>query len=295
MQPLVSILIPVYNHAQYIEECLNAIPALNYPNIEVLICDDGSKDNSYAMAENWIQQHPGIKAKLFRQENQGVCKTLNRLIRESSGEYITLCASDDVLAKDGIAQRVKLLEADSTKLACIGDAVVINELSFVTSQSAMKTLYNASYDKLQTDIVRELVMRWSIVGPTLLVRRSAYDIVGMYDESLLVEDREFYLRLLSINALMFCPHIVAAYRIHQSNISRKSIKARLVVLKQVAKSNVKHYRRFRGLNRLFLASHRIDLGILGIGKNRPCYYLLQVFRLVRKAVFALAATLARIF
>lgn len=293
MQPLVSILIPVYNHEQYIAECLNALLVLNYSNIEVLICDDGSKDNSYQIIEQWFQKNSQLKAKLFRQKNQGICKTLNRLILESSGQYIALCASDDILDKDSLTKRVELLEADSTKLACIGDATVINEYSVVTAQSAMKTLYGASYDSLQKDIVRELVLRWSVVGPTLLIKRSAYDIVGLYDESLLVEDREFYLRLLSDNTLVFWPQTVAAYRIHQSNISRKSIKARLVVLEQVAISNFKHYHKFSGLNRLFLASHCIDLGILKLGKNSLCYYLLQPFRLLRKAVFGFALTLAR--
>lgn len=283
MQPLVSILIPVYNHAQYIEECLNAIPALNYPNIEVLICDDGSKDNSYAMAENWIQQHPEIKAKLFRQDNQGVCKTLNRLIRESSGEYITLCASDDVLAKDGIAQRVKLLEADSTKLACIGDAVVINELSFVTSQSAMKILYSASYDLLQTDIVRELVLRWSVVGPTLLIRKSAYFNLGFYDSELLVEDREFFLRLLSKDALIFYPYSVAAYRIHSNNSSRKSYSSRVKILQQIAISNLKHYQSFNGFLKFFLMSHKVDLLFFRLSPL-PAFVCALPWRLFRKIV-----------
>lgn len=282
MQPLVSILIPVYNHALYVEECLNALPRLNYPNIEVLMCDDGSTDNSYAIAENWVQRHPQIKAKLFRQENQGVCKTLNRLIRESSGQYITLCASDDVLAKDGLKQRIELLEADSSKLACIGDAIVINEYSNKISSSAMISLYRANYKKLQSDIVSELVIRWSVVGPTLLIKRTAYEIFGLYDETLTVEDREFYLRLLAKNALLFHPNIVSSYRIHSSNISRKSIASRLDILQQVAIANVKHADSFSGICRLFLISHKVDLYFLSMSKSTMLYFPLQSFRLLRK-------------
>ncbi|MEO3678874.1 glycosyltransferase [Rheinheimera sp. FR7-31] len=281
MQPLVSILIPVYNHAQYIEECLNAIPGLSYPNIEVLICDDGSKDSSYIIAENWVKRNPQIRAKLFSQENQGVCKTLNRLISESSGQYITLCASDDVLAKDGIAQRVKLLEADSTKLACIGDATVINEHSVVTAQSAMKTLYSASYDLLQTDIVRELVLRWSVVGPTLLIRKSAYFNLGFYDSDLLVEDREFFLRLLSKESLLFYPCSVAAYRIHSNNASRKSYSSRLKILQQVAISNLKHYQSFNGFLRFFLMSHKVDMLFFRL-PPLPAFVCTLPWRLFRK-------------
>lgn len=290
MQPSVSILIPVYNHSLYIEECLNAITCLNYSNIEVLICDDGSKDDSYIISENWVKRNSHIKSKLFTQENQGVCKTLNRLIRESSGEYITICASDDVLATDGITQRIERIQEDRSKLACIADAYVIDEHSKVTAQSAMNTLYNASHDLLQTDIVRELVLRWSVVGPTLLIKRSAYNIIGFYDESLLVEDRDFYLRLLARNGLIYVNTTVASYRVHANNSSRKSLAARLIVLRDIAISNVKYINQFGGVEKLFLQTHIVDLLIFNkvvpINSFLGTIFLLT-FRVARKLLFRL--------
>ncbi len=82
----------------------------------------------------------------------------------------------------------------------------------------MKSLFYADYKRLENNIVNELVLNWSVVGPTFLAKKSLYEKVGMYDENLLVEDREFYLRLLADNILGF----VANYRIHTSNISRRS-------------------------------------------------------------------------
>ena len=289
-----QIIVPIFNHELYLEECLNALTRLNYPNIEILLCDDGSTDDSYLVAKKWLQRNAGINARLFTQENQGVCKTLNRLICESSGEYLTLCASDDVLLPDGLGDRVDLLEHDNLKLACVGDAELINEHSHKIADSAMKTLYNADYDLLRKDIVRELVVRWSIVGPTLLIRRSAYDVVGFYDESLLVEDREFYLRLLSRDAVTFWPHVVASYRIHQNNVSRKSTPARLSIINQVALSNTKLSNHFTGSCRLFLASHHADLFILSLGESKRIYYLLQSFRMARKIIFSIVLSLERI-
>lgn len=294
MAPLVSILIPVYNHAQYLDECLDAMLELDYPNIELLLCNDGSSDDSYTVAERWLAHHPSIPAKLFTQDNQGVCKTLNRLIRESSGEYITLCASDDILTPDSLTARVNYLEQHMSAKACIGDAYIINEHSEITSQSAMKTLYKADFHQLEADIVAELVLNWSVVGPTLLIRRSAYNTLGFYDESLLVEDREFYLRLLSDNSLVFLPLSVACYRVHQTNMSRRNIPSRLIVLEQVAKSNVKHCNKFKGGIRYFLASHNIDLFILSLSESKRRYYPLQIFRLLRKSLFGSLAKLGRI-
>lgn len=284
MKPLVSILVPVFNHSEYIEECLDSILNLDYPNVELVLCDDGSKDDSYAKVKSWLARNQSVRAKLLTQKNQGVCKTLNRLIKESSGEYISICASDDLLTSNCFTERVKLLEQNSAKLACIGDATLINENSQKIAESAMKTLYGSDFKCLQLDIVTELVLRWSIVGPSLLINRQAYDKYGFYDESFLIEDREFYLRLLADNVLIFIPDVVSKYRIHESNISRKSISSRLVVLEQVALSNLKHSNSFSGFNKLFLLSHKVDLFLLNFTSFNFRYYVLQAFRTIRKSI-----------
>tara|TARA_R110002049_G_scaffold282197_1_gene461996 strand:- start:813 stop:1700 length:888 start_codon:yes stop_codon:yes gene_type:complete len=285
MTPLVSILIPVFNHSVYIEECLDSILNLDYPNIELVLCDDGSKDDSYEKVKNWLQKNKSIRAKLLTQKNQGVCKTLNRLIKESSGVYISICASDDFLTPKGIQQRVTALEKNPTKLAVIGDAKLVDQNSNIIAASAMKYLYKADYHQLRNDLASELVFQWSVVGPTLLIRREAYNQVGLYDENLVVEDREFYLRLLKCDGLIFIPEIVSGYRIHTGNASRKSKSAKLIVLKEVAISNCKHFKGFHGLKRLFLISHKIDLFILQGNKKYFSYEILFFYRAIRFVLF----------
>ncbi|WP_413490530.1 glycosyltransferase [Shewanella baltica] len=285
MIPLVSILIPVFNHSDYIDECLDSILNLDYPNIELVLCDDGSKDDSYEKVKNWLHKNQSIRAKLFTQENQGVCKTLNRLIKESSGVYISICASDDFLIPKGIQQRVTALENNPTKLAVIGDAKLIDQDSNIIAASAMKYLYKADYHHLRNDLVSELVFQWSVVGPTLLIKRDAYNQVGLYDENLVVEDREFYLRLLKCDGLIFIPEIVSGYRIHTGNASRKSKSAKLVVLKEVATSNCKHFKYFHGFKRLFLASHKVDLFILKGNEKYFLYEILFIYRVIRFVSF----------
>jgi glycosyltransferase involved in cell wall biosynthesis len=285
LTPLVSILIPVYNHEKYIIECLDSIAKQDYINIEVLLLDDGSKDDSYNVALSWIKLHADIRVTISRQDNQGVCKTLNTLIQQSSGEYIVLCASDDSLSLAGISRRVRILEENSSKLAVVGDAKLIDQNSKEISSSAMAHLYHTNYTSLLKDIKSELVFHWSVVGPTLLIKRSAYDLLGMYDEKLLVEDREFYLRLLAKNTLLFFPEQVASYRIHTDNASRKSIGARLVVYEQVAISNLKHAQKFDGIKYIFLKSYLIDALILKVGKNIFSFCVLSFYRALRYFLF----------
>ncbi|MFM4648371.1 glycosyltransferase [Aeromonas bivalvium] len=284
-QGLVSILIPVFNHEKYIEECLTSIINLTYANIEVLICDDGSIDNSLSIVKSWCLQHPGLDVKIFSQENKGVCHTLNRLLNEASGEFITICASDDALLPDSISLRLNVMHSDPAIEAVIGDAVVINGDSVEVNRSAMKSLYNANFSALAARPSRELVFNWSVVGPTLLAKRSLYNKIGMYDPSLLVEDRDFYLRALAINSLKFIPDVVAKYRVHSDNASRKSLAARANIWYQVALSNVKNAPLFNGIEKCFLRSHKVDLFLLSFKRKSLILILIFGFRAARRMIF----------
>ena len=285
-QGLVSILIPVFNHEKYIEECLTSIINLTYANIEVLICDDGSIDNSLYIVKSWCLQHPGLDVKIFSQENKGVCHTLNRLLNEASGEFITICASDDALLPDSISLRLDVMHADPTIEAVIGDAVVINGDSVEVNRSAMKSLYNADFSALAARPSRELIFNWSVVGPTLLTKRSLYNKIGMYDPNLQVEDRDFYLRCLAINCLRFVPDVVAKYRVHSDNISRKSLAARANIWYQVALSNVKNAHLYHGIERCFLMSHKLDLVTLSISRSSLMLTFVFILRVMRKHTFS---------
>ena len=79
---LVSVIIPCYNHEKYIERCLQSILDDKYENKEIIIIDDGSKDNSVEVIRNFIKFHDKYKniIRLYTQENNGVVKTLNRLV-----------------------------------------------------------------------------------------------------------------------------------------------------------------------------------------------------------------------
>lgn len=285
MDELVSVLIPLYNHEKYIDECLNSIKNQTYHNLELIIINDGSSDNSEKIVKQWIENNPNLNIKYISQENQGITKTLNKMIGLSKGEYITLCASDDVLTEQSIEKRVEFLKLNPMIEACIGDANVIGTNSEFVNESAMISLYRANYKRLADNIVNELILNWSIVGPTFLAKKSLYENVGMYDENLLVEDREFYLRLLANNLLGFIPKIVAKYRVHTSNISRKSKTAKWNIYHQIAISNLKHSDRFKSFNKLFLKSHTIDIYITNLEYGVILYYILNSFRLIRRVFF----------
>ena len=222
--PLVSIIVPLYNHAQYIEATLESFANEGHPNLEVVIIDDGSKDDSFAVAQAWLASHPNsfTNAILERQENAGITKTLNRLVARAKGEFITMVASDDLLLPGGIQARLAALKHRPDWLAVFGDATVIDAKGRETASSALRKLNRANTKALISDQFRtqELILRWSVPGPVLLARHQTYDPVhglGGFNESRFLEDRFFYLQLLARKALGFVENRVAAYRIHGKN------------------------------------------------------------------------------
>ena len=112
--PLVSVIIPCYNHQNYVEKSLKSVFDQTYKNIEIIVIDDGSKDNSVNILKELQKNNHFI---LECQENMGVCKTLNKAISMSKGKYIAILASDDYWDLPKIEKQVKVLkDTDINKL-----------------------------------------------------------------------------------------------------------------------------------------------------------------------------------
>lgn len=247
MIPKVSIIIPVYNHEMFIEQTLNSILNDSYLSKEIVLINDGSKDNSDKVIQAWIQTHKNtIEINYLNRENRGLTKTLNELIMRSSGQYIVIIGSDDYLINNTIAERVHLLENNPSKLMVIGDAIVVDENNIVTYESGLFGFHHgkkASYFNA-SGLKREIVKNWSIVGPVGMVDRKIYDLIGNYDETLFIEDWDFYLRAVAKDLILFYDAKVAAYRLHSSN----TINNPAVLIKmwksgmETAKKNIKHFR-----------------------------------------------------
>lgn len=222
--PLVSVLIPCYNHEKFLLDTLNSIIQDDYPNKEIIIINDGSKDRSDELIRAWILAHENvINIKYVYRQNAGVCKTLNELVAISSGEFLVPIASDDLLCKGSIKHRVDFLNLHPNKLVLISDAEVIDENNNVIMKSAISD-YNRGDKKFFKDdsnILVSTLERPQISGPTVMMRKKIFEIVGQYKENLIAEDWYFYQRAAARNMLIFDNNISGQYRIHSSNASGK--------------------------------------------------------------------------
>ena len=99
-QPSVTILIPCYNGAKFLEACLNSCLSQTYSNIEIIVINDGSTDNSLEILNQYASNHSNIK--VYSQENQGLAETRNRLIEYTNGEYFFFLDADDLIPDNAI-------------------------------------------------------------------------------------------------------------------------------------------------------------------------------------------------
>ncbi|MBP3223845.1 MAG: glycosyltransferase [Campylobacter sp.] len=206
--PLVSVVIPSYNHEKYISETITAILNQTYKNIELIIIDDGSKDNSPNIIENFRKKH---NFTFIHRQNRGLCATLNQAIDLAHGKYFAICASDDVLLPDSIEKRVNFMEKNSEFGMCYGK---------VCNFSDEKNIINVG-EPASGWIFEELLSRYFIPAASIMIKKDVYSEVGKYDENLIIEDYDMSLRIAEKFQIGFIDEILARYRLHGENTTKQ--------------------------------------------------------------------------
>ncbi|MDI9337388.1 MAG: glycosyltransferase [Alphaproteobacteria bacterium] len=234
--PLVSILVPCYNHEKYVEKLLNSIINDDYPNKEIIIINDGSTDNSDNIIKLWLEQNNTNLNIVYRyQKNKGICSTLNELIKLSQGQYLIPIASDDLLIPDLIFDRVKILQDNPNKLVLITDSKVIDANDNLIMESCILNynLGDKNYFKTDEAILISTLLKPQISGPSILIDRSIYLKIGYYKENLCAEDWYFYQRAAAKKLILYQDIYCAFYRVHPKNTSGIHSKSELKLIKTI--------------------------------------------------------------
>lgn len=114
-QPMISVIVPVYNVERYLDRCLTSISAQSYRNLEILLINDGSTDKSGSICKEWEKKDSRIR--LFQQENRGLSAARNRGIDEVLGEYLCFVDSDDYLSEQMLEALMKELLLQNAEIA----------------------------------------------------------------------------------------------------------------------------------------------------------------------------------
>lgn len=287
--PLVSVVIPAFNHQNYVLLCLESIKAQTYKNIELLICDDGSTDNSAAIIESWLATngYRFTNAIFLQQENSGIVRTIDCLCKRSAGEYIALCASDDYLTVNSIEDRVKEFTANVEMV--IGRAKLIDSNGSEISSDAAYSLYGVRYSKFTNCLFDLLFYRWPLVGPVSMYRRNLLMNLNLHFKA---EDRQIFIRILRASSIRYIDLPVAAYRYHEGSVTRNSA-TRNSILRDVAAVNIYYAKLYSGFKRFYLLSFKVDLYILDkCSSIKLGIIMLKTFKAFRYLVGYVAILLA---
>lgn len=222
-KPLVSVLIPAYNHERFVQRCLDSVLEDPYPAKEIVIIDDGSTDHTGERIAEWVRRYgEQLRVEYVRRENRGIAATLNELAARAHGEFLRLGASDDYLLPGGLQAQVRYLQTHPRKRAVIGDSIVVDQYGNKLHDSGMHDLHGADKRLYRTDdgIRRAVISQWAIGGPVALLRKNALETVDRWTEGLRIDDWDFFLRLAAQDALGFIDMRVCAYRLHGHNLSK---------------------------------------------------------------------------
>jgi len=248
---MISIIIPYYGHEKFIIKALDSILRDSFEDKEIVIINDGSPDNGDEVISKWIEKNKeNIKIIYKNRENRGLNYTLNELVSLANGEYIVMMGSDDYLLDCGLSKRYEYLQKNPNLKAVFSDCVVVdeNDKKMLDSLLFEYRPYKKEQFSSVKSIRKTLLGKFALAGPILIVKKELYDEVGKYDESLVAEDLDFYLRTLYKDVVGFMDERVAGYRIHGTNLSISEISPSLVrVLKDSQRAyfkNLKNYTLF---------------------------------------------------
>ncbi len=262
--PLVSIRTPSFNHQKFIKQALDSAVNDRYPNKELVIIDDASTDGSDAVIRLWIEQnghHFPVRYKRHPR-NLGIARTLNDLGEECRGDYIVSLASDDYLLPDGILQRFRYLREHPEKLAVFGDCLVVDGENRTIADSGLSNFYRSNLQAFRTEagLRKQIINKWSVPGPVLMVDRRLFARIGTYNQDLPVEDWDFYLRMAAENLVGFLDWKVAAYRVHGNNYCMRP-EARIKLLKGMRETLFLNRKRFSPLEQCYIARKIIEISV----------------------------------
>lgn len=210
--PLVSIVIPVYNGSNYLSEAIDSVLGQTYDNCEIIVINDGSDDNG--RTRNVALSYEG-KIRYFEKENGGVATALNYGISKMSGEYFAWLSHDDIFLKNKISDQIKaILNSDDEKIIAQGNYI------FCSDRCKIKAITEFHKYSKQSDICNSLFLflMYETHFSNLLFHKSHFGRIGLFDDKLkTAQDNDFLFRLLRGQRTVFVEEPVSMVRLHNES------------------------------------------------------------------------------
>lgn len=249
--PLISVVVPLYNHEKYIQETIDSLISQTYPNIELIVIDDGSTDRSFATLLRLKKAcEKRFHNVIFQtQKNQGAHLTLNKCISLAHGKYIYCIASDDVAkprALEGLYNEMKtgrysfvvgdndMIDADSKRISWDDrrhpTAYGKGYKTFGSYLQSKKNVVDFASDEFGS--YKSLLKR-NYTTNGFLIKKEDFDKVGGYQKEAPLEDWYINLQLAKLGKFKFVNQVLLSYRWHDANIMRQKEKMAAAALQTI--------------------------------------------------------------
>jgi len=215
LNPFFSVVVPTYNHADYLAEALDSLLAQSFPLWEAVVVNDGSTDNTLKVLEEYSKKDSRIK--YFDKENGGVSSALNVGLKNTQGKWICWLSSDDFFEKDKLEIHLNtIIESPETKFHISMWSLYFNE--------AKRKQEAKLWAPIPIDPFRVLHLFHAnyIHGNSIAVEKSVIEQVGFFDETLLQgQDFDYWLRILLHYSFAFLPVRTCTTRLHEGQTTNQ--------------------------------------------------------------------------
>lgn len=223
MNPVVTVVCLCYNHEKFVEEAILSVLNQTYKNIQIIVVDDASTDNSVNIIKQIVSNYTSIEF-IALDKNIGNCSAFNKSLPHSKGDFIIDFATDDVMLPHRIEQQVKHFSSLDKSYG-----VVFTDSNYIDEQGHY---LRSHYDYLKRkgllhkvpegDVYQSVISTYFISSPTMISRKEVFDSLGGYDEQLSYEDFDFWIRSARNFRYSFLNEVTTNVRISNRSMSRQA-------------------------------------------------------------------------
>lgn len=206
---------PCYNAGKYVSEAIESVLGQTYQDIELIITDDCSSDESLEIINNYKCLDDRIRI-IAHSNNVGVSRSRNEAMALSTGEFIAFCDADDIWEKDKLKIQCEFFRFDESCSIIHSDSLIIDERGAVTGER-FSNRFNTG-EKLSGNVFQNLCLRNFINTPTVIFRKKCINDAGLFDEEFkYLEDWLYWIKLAVKYKFLYINEPLARYRMHSQS------------------------------------------------------------------------------
>lgn len=214
---VVSVILTCFNHEAFLVQALDGVRAQTYRPIQLIVTDDASADASAEAIAGWLDAHwPG--ATFIRHDvNAGLCRTLNEALGHVTGEFVTITSADDWMEPERLDRLVAVFDTAPDDVG-----LVYSGVRLVDAGGRELALMNTEPGSAPSGwIYHQQLAQPTILTPSVMVRRSVYDVVGGFNEDDVVEDYDMWLRVSRSFHVRHVRGALVNFRWHAANTTTR--------------------------------------------------------------------------